>query len=221
MTSWLVYSCKATSDEQKIIKSNIAKISQKNPDSHGDLPFVSAVDSEGVKEEIEQLCEEDIPTAVPDNARQLMVTFEWTSFLWKRRLRRQRKPFPQLVLPSITIAVMVWKPMNIPMVDLYHNQLLPVATGPAKTRSSSLSQLRVPSTPVKSPSPSPQKHVIKASKQASKFKKCVPKGEGLQDIKLNLPILEIEKGVEREIEVKAKVKAKPTAKGRKPKVARV
>ncbi|EGG01981.1 uncharacterized protein MELLADRAFT_110565 [Melampsora larici-populina 98AG31] len=59
MTSWLIYSCKPTSEEEKFIKSNIAKINQKNPDSLGDLPFVSVVDLEGVQDQIQKLGEED------------------------------------------------------------------------------------------------------------------------------------------------------------------
>ncbi|EGG08184.1 uncharacterized protein MELLADRAFT_84962 [Melampsora larici-populina 98AG31] len=57
-TSWLVYSRKPTSEEQKAIDRGVAKIHQKNPDSLGDIPFVSALDMAGVEEQIE----EDLPS---------------------------------------------------------------------------------------------------------------------------------------------------------------
>ncbi|EGG05826.1 uncharacterized protein MELLADRAFT_107314 [Melampsora larici-populina 98AG31] len=54
--SWLIYSRKATSSEQRVIDVGIAKITSKNPDAPGDLPFVSGLDLEDVED-----IEEDLP----------------------------------------------------------------------------------------------------------------------------------------------------------------
>ncbi|EGG02491.1 uncharacterized protein MELLADRAFT_91311 [Melampsora larici-populina 98AG31] len=53
-TSWLIYQQKPTTEEQKIIDAGIAKITAKNPDALGDVPFVSANDSEGMQDQIDE-----------------------------------------------------------------------------------------------------------------------------------------------------------------------
>ncbi|EGG10783.1 uncharacterized protein MELLADRAFT_93462 [Melampsora larici-populina 98AG31] len=55
-TSWLIYSRKPMPSEQKIIDLGIAKISSKNPDAQGDLPFLSRQELEDVED-----IEEDLP----------------------------------------------------------------------------------------------------------------------------------------------------------------
>ncbi|EGG12243.1 uncharacterized protein MELLADRAFT_89278 [Melampsora larici-populina 98AG31] len=257
MTSWLVYSRKASSDEQKVIKSNIAKISQKNPDSHGDLPFVSAVDLDGVKEEIEQLCkeeenqeeeedenenkedeiEEDVVTAVPANVGVPTTTIgdlAKHAFASTYKSKKAKEAFSSTCPP----AIIHHKSNGAEANEHPNGRALsqPTASsgdGASKggikftepTQGAIRLRIKRPapeSSPVKSPSPSPQKDAIKASKRASRVKKGVSKGEVLQDIKPNLPFVEMGKGAEgEEVEAKVKAKPKPKAKGRKPKVARV
>ncbi|EGG07011.1 uncharacterized protein MELLADRAFT_86134 [Melampsora larici-populina 98AG31] len=51
-TSWLIYSRKPTTEEQKTIDLGIAKIIKKNPDPLGDVPFVRATDLDGLEKQI-------------------------------------------------------------------------------------------------------------------------------------------------------------------------
>ncbi|EGG01673.1 uncharacterized protein MELLADRAFT_66879 [Melampsora larici-populina 98AG31] len=53
---WLIYSCKPTSSEQKVIDLGVAKISAKNPDAQGDLPFILQPELDDVED-----IEEDLP----------------------------------------------------------------------------------------------------------------------------------------------------------------
>ncbi|EGF98703.1 uncharacterized protein MELLADRAFT_69097 [Melampsora larici-populina 98AG31] len=265
MTSWLVYARKATSDEQKIIKANIAKISHKNPETQGDLPFVSAVDLEGVEQEIEKLCEEaekedgedeieeDIPTVpvdvgVPTSQMGDLAKHAFSStcppvdghlcmagLSLEEKATKAKDAFSSTCPPAINhlrrdgIAEgdnnSGGQPFSQPNASGCDSATKDEdkdpepAQGPVNVRLC-IKRPAPDLSPVKSPSPSPQKLVTKANKGGSKGKKGVSKGEVLQDIKPSLPI--VEKGGGRGIEVEAKGKvAKPKAKGRKPKVARV
>ncbi|EGF98276.1 uncharacterized protein MELLADRAFT_96044 [Melampsora larici-populina 98AG31] len=53
-TSWLIYQRNPTTEEQKIIDAGIAKITAKNPDALGNVPFVSANDLEGMQDQIDE-----------------------------------------------------------------------------------------------------------------------------------------------------------------------
>ncbi|EGG06901.1 uncharacterized protein MELLADRAFT_86319 [Melampsora larici-populina 98AG31] len=64
-TSWVIYSCKPNIDEQKLIERGIAKITLKNPDPLGDVPFVRPDDLEGLDEQIDKLATPSVPSVPP------------------------------------------------------------------------------------------------------------------------------------------------------------
>ncbi|EGF97588.1 uncharacterized protein MELLADRAFT_114217 [Melampsora larici-populina 98AG31] len=75
-TSWIIYSRKPTSEEQKTIDNGIAVISKKNPS--GEIPFVSADDVEGVEDQIAELSETNVveePAHVELNERKKASLF--------------------------------------------------------------------------------------------------------------------------------------------------
>ncbi|EGG05220.1 uncharacterized protein MELLADRAFT_88235 [Melampsora larici-populina 98AG31] len=64
-TSWVIYSRKPNIDEQKLINCGIAKITLKNPEPLGNVPFVRPGDLEGLDEQIDKLATPSVPSVPP------------------------------------------------------------------------------------------------------------------------------------------------------------